>query len=726
MADNLAENTPDNAVIDNRYRVVRKIADGGMATVYQTVDERLGRNVAVKIMHLQLAQGPHREQFIERFRREAKSAAAIANPHVVQVYDTGETNGSYYLVMEYVHGVNLRSEIQTHTTFSVRDTLRIIGETLNGLAAAHEIGVVHRDIKPENILINDRGHVEITDFGLAKAASQATLSSTGMLLGTAAYLAPEMIESNLATPQGDCYSVGIMAWELLAGRVPFESDNPVTMVFKHVNENVPSIGTVCYGIGPRVSAFISYLTARDVDQRPKNAQEALQRLRDLMPTLSREALDYQYHPEAPKINSTRVFPLGANAPAPPAPPTPPSSSSQQETVAVAPTSSSADSSTPADQTTHAEEEATVTVPPFLRELADANASNVSGDGTGTPNVPAGPLPASPNDQPTVAQPKRKRKTWLIVTLIVIGVLAIGSGSFAAWYFVGPGSYWTLPKPDSLQCQENTACKITHVSWSDYKRTLDVSNIPYEEKQAYSDTVPSGNIISTDPQYVDAHLSKRNDAKLTVTVSKGVQQATIPENIASESDPLTVLRNAGFTNIKHDTNADEYSEDVPEGQILSISPDPGTTTNHNTEVTVTLSKGPMPVSMPTLAGVTKDQAAKTLADNKLQATYKEEYSDTVPSGTVISATPDAGTELHWGDSVTVTVSKGPQMVTVPDVTGKKTDEAKKILEDLGFEVKVSSPLGDLLHTVRMQSPSGGKQVRVRGEDGKPTVITLTVI
>ena len=202
-----------------------------MATVYQAVDERLGRTVAIKIMHTQLAQGPQRDQFVERFHREARSAAAIANPHIVQVYDTGEFDGLDFLVMEYVHGVNLRYEMNQQVTFSVRETLRIVGETLDGLASAHRAGVVHRDIKPENILLNDRGHVQITDFGLAKAVSQATLSSTGMLLGTAAYLAPEMIQYNQATPQGDLYSVGIMAWEMLAGKVPFTADNPVTLVF---------------------------------------------------------------------------------------------------------------------------------------------------------------------------------------------------------------------------------------------------------------------------------------------------------------------------------------------------------------------------------------------------------------------------------------------------------------------------------------------------------------
>lgn len=324
-----APHAPEGQVIEGRYRVVSRIADGGMATVYQAVDERLGRTVAIKIMHTQLAQGPHRDQFVERFHREARSAAAIANPHIVQVYDTGEFDGLDYLVMEYVHGVNLRYEMNQQGTFSVRETLRIIGETLDGLASAHRAGVVHRDIKPENILLNDRGHVQITDFGLAKTVSQATLSSTGILLGTAAYLAPEMIEENQATPQGDLYSVGIMAWEMLAGKVPFTSDNPVTLVFKHVHEDVPSIVTVCEGINANVAAFIAHLTARAVEARPADASAALAELQRLQSMLA--VSDWQYRLPAANVNVSAntaqaedaVAPMNEGDPTPPAPPTPP-------------------------------------------------------------------------------------------------------------------------------------------------------------------------------------------------------------------------------------------------------------------------------------------------------------------------------------------------------------------------------------------------------------------
>ena len=314
---------PQGRMIEGRYRVIRKIAEGGMATVYEAEDTRLERRVAIKIMHMQLAQGAHREQFVERFHREAKSAAAIANPHIVQVYDTGEFNGLDYLVMEYVHGVNLRHDMNLQGTFSVREMLRVISETLDGLAAAHRVGVVHRDIKPENILINDRGHVQITDFGLAKAASQATLSTTGMLLGTAAYLAPEMIEDNKATMQGDLYSVGIMAWEMLAGDVPFTSDNPVTMVFKHVHEDVPSLTSTCTGINQQVADFVSHLTARAVEARPADASDALHELQQLTANLPMDAWQYRKPADVGTSGDTEEPTAPALVGAIPAPPAPP-------------------------------------------------------------------------------------------------------------------------------------------------------------------------------------------------------------------------------------------------------------------------------------------------------------------------------------------------------------------------------------------------------------------
>lgn len=764
-----AANVPEGLVIEGRYRIVRRIAEGGMATVYQATDERLERTVAIKIMHIQLAQGPQREQYVERFHREAKSAAAIANPHVVQVYDTGEFNGMNYLVMEYVHGVNLRHEMNEQHTFTVRETLRILSETLNGLSAAHRLGVVHRDIKPENIMLNDRGRVQITDFGLAKATSQATLSATGMLLGTAAYLAPEMIEHNQATPQGDLYSVGITAWEMLAGESPFKSDNPVTLVFKHVHEDVPSLTESCPGIDPGVAAYIGHLTARAVEDRPSDAADALRELRTLTASLPIPAWQYRKPASSstPKPTADQPGPMAAA----PMPPVRQSEATEQPATATAvldgPSDATAAHDAPADAVSTETAAATSAIPSFLSSPAFDSASasatsplpSVDAAATTAFNpdatqvidrAPADdtmalattehgiPGAAGADDHaPSPTHGSTKKRTAIIVAVVLALIAVLGGGAFAWWYFRGPGSYWTLPQPNDITCTEGEACPITNANWKDYEAALTVATIPYTVTEDFSDTVADGDIISTDPANVGDHVSKRDGESVTVTVSKGVKQATIPDDILDPTsdagkDPLQALKNAGFSNIKHGEDNDQYSETAPSGAALSISPDPGTTLDHNEQVTITLSKGPMPVTMPTVEGISRDDLESTFADLKLTANITEEFSDSVPSGDVISASAEPGTELHWGDSVDVVVSKGPETVAVPSgLVGKQESEVTRTLEKLGFDVETNRILGGLFGTVRDvqyngTSISDGADVRLRDTNGNPTVITLTVV
>lgn len=661
-----APHAPEGQVIEGRYRVVSRIADGGMATVYQAVDERLGRTVAIKIMHTQLAQGPHRDQFVERFHREARSAAAIANPHIVQVYDTGEFDGLDYLVMEYVHGVNLRYEMNQQGTFSVRETLRIIGETLDGLASAHRAGVVHRDIKPENILLNDRGHVQITDFGLAKTVSQATLSSTGILLGTAAYLAPEMIERNQATPQGDLYSVGIMAWEMLAGKVPFTSNNPVTLVFKHVHEDVPSIVTVCEGINANVAAFIAHLTARAVEARPADASAALAELQRLQSILA--VSDWQYQLPAANVNISpnttqaedAAAPMNEGNPAPPTPPAPPTQQFDDRTRKLDRVKPNMTTVMPVQQQ-NVDPEATTR---FSLPLdGDVNTA----DGSTRPQSPA----MQNGDYGNAGKDKssKKHRTPLIVAGVAALLLTCGAGGWAWWCYQGPGSYWTMPQPDGMSCSDSVACPITGVKWSDYESLLKVSDIEYEVSEKYSDSITEGDIISTDPANVGDRGSKRRGQKVKVVVSKGVRQATVPADIldatsASGKDPINALKKAGFDNVEQTTASDDtYSMEVPQGALLSLSVDPGATLPHNTTITVTVSQGPKPVTMPNIVGKTKDEAQQTMDDLKLTANWTESFDDKIPQGQVISTSVSSGNTLHWGDSVDVVVSKGPETITL---------------------------------------------------------------
>lgn len=675
---NEAMENPVGHVLDARYQVTRKIAEGGMATVYEATDVRLGRTVAIKIMHTQLAQGPHRDQFVQRFQREARSAAAIANPHIVQIYDTGEFEGLDYLVMEYVHGVNLRYEMSQQGVFTVRETLRIVGEVLDGLSAAHAVGVVHRDIKPENILLNDRGRVQITDFGLAKAASQATLATTGMLLGTAAYLAPEMIENNQALPQGDLYSVGIMAWEMLTGEVPFASDNPVTMVFKHVHEDIPPLTANRPGMPKAISDFVAHLTARQVAERPTDAAAALRELHALTTTLSPSELAYRIRGNGE--TATSVLPSDMLA--------------------------SAAGSDTGKTTTPASPDGTET------QIVDANAT------------------ANGENMTHPARQGNLRKIAIASGAALLLAAAIGGGC-AWWYFLGPGSYWTVPSADDVSCETEQNCSLKGADFTKYERALKVAGIPYTTTEQYSDDVAKGSVISSDPANVGDHVSKRNGTTMTIVVSKGVREATIPDDITDASSdngktPLATLQQLGFDNVTHDKERDQYSLDVPEGALLSIDPQPGTTLRHGDPITVTLSKGPMPVSMPNIVGESKEDALSSLNDAKLKVTTSEMYSDTVESGTVISASVKAGTQMHWGDAVNIVVSKGPEMVTIPDVRGKSESEAKQTLEALGLKVEITAPLGDLTQTVRLQDPAPGQQVRLRDTKGNATTVTLTVV
>jgi serine/threonine-protein kinase len=686
------------AILDNRYTIIRRIADGGMASVYLANDSRLERTVAIKIIHSQLAQGPHRDQFLHRFHAEAKSAASIANPHIVQVYDTGEFDGLQYIVMEYVHGVNLRQAMTQTPTFSVRDTLRLLSETLDGLSGAHQAGLVHRDIKPENILINSRGHVEITDFGLAKAVSDATMGTTGLLLGTAAYLAPEMIESNRATPQGDLYSVGIMGYEMLCGKVPFTSDNPITMVFKHVHDDVPSLSDVSADFPQPVVDLIAQLSARDPQDRPADATAALSLLRGAAQSLSHDQLFYQY--EAPSADPTSPGTSGQN-------------SDPDPTTTLEPLAS--DQEAPTQRLLHASGAPVV-------EASDE---------------PDGDQLQEPQTEPQTEPTKKSHRRTVIIS-IVSAIVAIIAGIIVWWWFWGPGSYWVVPAASDKPCPEQSStCTLEGASYSEYKKTLSALGIEYSGTQKYSDTVAAGDIISSSPK-VNEHVTKRG-GKLTLVVSKGVKQVTVPADLlecgtgsggtgssvaGSSGDAVETLKKLGFTNV---AAKKEYSLDTAEGCVLSSSVDPGTTVNHGDAVDLVISEGPKPVEIPSLAGTSQKAATQDLEKLKLTVSTKESFSDSIAKGAVISSSPSQGQTAHWGDKVTLTISKGPETVAMPSLVGVGKDEAVKKLEDLGLKVKTeSSALGETLHLVLQQSVDGGKSVRLRDTSGNPTVVTLTVV
>lgn len=656
---------------EGRYHIDSLIADGGMATVYRATDTRLERPVALKLIHQQLASGPHRNQFLHRFHLEATSAAHVADSHIVQVYDTGTWNGLPFLVMEYVNGTDLRHKLSAEKTLTVRESLRILIQVLEGLSAAHEAGIVHRDIKPENILLTPRGHIKITDFGLAKALGHNTTGTTGLLLGTASYLAPETIQNDVSTAASDIYAVGIVAFEMLTGSVPFASSNAVTTVFKHVNENIPDLSTIDPAFAGPLSRAIASLCARDPRQRPQDGEHALALLHRLVQELPPELLDYRHPPVSP---ATEIpAPLHSARPV---------------------------------VHRHRISRGTAALPDPTRPIAHV----------------AAPTQRMASSIRSVSRPGRSKKAFAILLTVFALLAAAALGVW--WWLFGPGSTYTVPKAADLHCT-SAPCSLRGASWQNYQKQLKRDSIPYTTQHRFSDTVASGHIISSSRD--GGQKLSRRLGPLQVVVSKGEKQVTIPANLLDCSQYPHAKAYLASLGMKKISVHNHWSLDAPKGCVVSSSIPPGMRVGHMKEIVLVVSKGPKPVTVPFVQGQTADKALKSLSALKLAIVRKQAFSDTVPAGQVIEINPSSGSPLHWGDRVTLTISQGPQTVIMPNLIGASKKDAQERLEKLGFAVRTqSSPIGELLHQVFSQSVRPGTRVRLRDTNGKPTVVTLTCV
>ena len=256
--------------ISDRYQIIKSIGEGGMANVYLAYDTILDRNVAVKVLRGDLATD---EKFVRRFQREALSASSLSNPNIVEVYDVGEDNGEYYIVMEYVEGKHLKNLLKKRGKLTVPEVIDIVLQITNGLSVAHDSYIIHRDIKPQNILILDNGLVKITDFGIAVAMNATQLTQTNSVMGSVHYLPPEQASGKGATLQSDIYSIGILMYELLTGKLPFKGDNAVEIALKHLKEPMPSIRDEMPEIPQSVENVILKATAKNPKNRYADARE---------------------------------------------------------------------------------------------------------------------------------------------------------------------------------------------------------------------------------------------------------------------------------------------------------------------------------------------------------------------------------------------------------------------------------------------------------------------
>ena len=662
-------------LVDSRYEIVDRLARGGMATVYRAHDRRLDRTVALKLMHAHLADSP---DFVSRFRREARAAARLSNPGVVAVYDQGSLDGVAYLVMEYVEGPTLRDLI-TAGPLSVKEALGLVAQLLRPLGAAHRAGLVHRDIKPENVLLHSDGSVaKVADFGLARAVTEVTQTTTGNVLGTVAYLAPELITSGDSTSRADVFSAGVVLYELLTGEQPFTADSPIQIAFRNVHEDVPLPSKLVPDMPADVDELVATMTRREPQDRPADADEALALLRNVVDELTDSELSVRRGGGTGSIRTQQVMTANAQA--------------ARSAIDNEPQESEDEASS--EDSTHAGMR-TVSLP----------IGSIGPDAKGRTRALSRKAVAA-DAQRTTAVPTRGRGPGDLKrrTAIIVGLLAVaGTGAGATWYLtVGPGR--RVPVPNIVGMSEDQAQLALE------KQGLDWGT----PTRAYSDTVPAGSVVSCQPK-VGQKVGLGQ--AVTAVISRGVETKTVPDVVGKTKDQASaVIKGAGLT---LGDVTEQYSASVDSGKVISSDPKAGKVIEHTAKISIVVSKGKEPATIPDVTGQSEDEAKKTLEDAGLKkGKVSKDYSDSVAKGNVISSSPIAGASGYYkGDSVDLTISKGPEKVTIPDVTGKGQDEAKKILEEAGLKVEVNKRLGGPFGTVRSTDPAPGSSVK---PDSKVTI------
>lgn len=630
-------------LLDGRYRVDARIAVGGMATVYRAVDTRLDRVLALKVMHPALATDA---AFVERFIREAKSVARLSHPNVVGVFDQGADGAYVYLAMEYVAGCTLRDVLRERGALRPRAALDILEPVLAALGAAHRAGFVHRDMKPENVLIGDDGRVKVADFGLVRAVGSAT-NTTGSVLGTVSYLAPEQIEHGTADTRADVYACGVVLYEMLTGGKPHTGDTPAQVLYQHLNTDVPAPSAAVPGLALELDELVASATARNPEIRPHDAVALLAQTREARAALGDAQLD-----------------------------------------AVPPQAHAEDRTGAEDRTS---------VIPRVVSQEDRRETEHAVQHTSRLTMPPPELGSEGRPERRGDRGRRPRGPLLVVAAVLLA-LGIGGG---VWY-INSGQFTRVPAVLG-QTEAKATERLTDAG-------LDVGTT----KRAFSDVYERGTVMATDPASGERI---RGNGTVTLTISRGPEIVKVPR---LKGKPLAeAKRLLADEGLAAGLITTAFSQDIAQGAVISSDPEAGTERSPDSAVALVVSKG-RPIDVPDVAGDAVAEATRTLRDAGLKVEIaSEQIHSAEPAGTVAAQSLAEGSRAARGDRIVLTVSKGPRMIEVPDVTGESTDSARAKLEGAGFEVKVQKTFPFLGDTVSGQSVDGGSTA----PEGSTVTITI---
>jgi beta-lactam-binding protein with PASTA domain/predicted Ser/Thr protein kinase len=568
------------SVVDGRYTVLQRLGSGGMADVWLADDSHLQRQVALKVLHARFAQD---REFVERFRREAEAAAALQHPNVVAVFDRGEVDGTYYIAMQYLEGRSLKQVIDAGLT--PEQAAGVIRQVLEGARFAHRHGVVHRDLKPQNVIVDAEGKATVTDFGIARAGV-SEITQAGSVMGTPHYLSPEQAQGFEVTAVSDLYSIGVMLYEALTRRVPFEADSAVAIAMKQVSQAPQRPSSINPQVSPALDAVVMRALEKEPGQRFQSADAFIA-----------------------AIDAALKDPGGG----------------AENTAAFAP------------------------LPPIVA------------------------VPEEPVAEGVVPEDRRNRAIWILVAIAVLIGLLVG---FALTRDT------TTEVPNVTGDQLNVAITLLQ---QDGFRVGEIRRVqleaPANEVQE-QDPLPSppSNQASEDCALLTFFCSK---PKVTLTVSSGPGSAKVPSTAGlTSAEAEEKLKEAGF-----DAKVESvHSKDVEEGLVLKSEPSGGETATKGSTVTLKVSSGPKLAKVPVVVGSQRSLAVQQIRGRGFTPSV-EEVESKQPEGQVIRQAPSAGSQLPPGSTVSISVSKGEEEATAPNVIGKERAEAVEAVRAAGLDPTV---------------------------------------
>ena len=589
-----------------------------MATIYEAVDTRLDRRVAVKIMHPHLAKD---EEFVSRFIKEAKAAAALSHPNIVSIQDQGWNEGgapAVFLVMELIDGETLREFIYRKGVLSSIETLRIISPIISALGAAHRLGIIHRDIKPENILISHDGRVKIADFGLARGGDLgATMTAqSSVVLGSVSYLSPEQVQRGVSDERSDIYSLGITMYEMLTGKKPFEGDTPIQIAYMHVNERVPAPSMSKSEIPASLDRIVLRATDPNPDRRFPNANAMLIDVQGAL-----EELD----PARRQLSLELDIPI------------------------------------------------TFTEKSGRRKKKSKTPNRF--------NTLLSSLPHQPTTEPSAAQidssqnkrsrkkPERKKLSRRVKRNRAIAILILVALVYGIFMLVS-GSGISVPSVVGMSTQSAEA-------------TLKSAGLTSAiSEQVFSEEIPAGKVISSSP---GGGAQIKEHGAVSLLISKGPERIAVPTLAGMSQEQATSTISSVGLHVGNLTQ--QFSVDIEKGKVISSSPTQGTPVKRGALIDLVISKGVQQVPLTSYVGQSADQAINELTSAGFKVSSKYVYSDTVPSGNVVSENPDGSTPVAFGSTVTLRISKGTSHIFVPNVYSLTEAQARISIENYGLKTRV---------------------------------------